>query len=325
MAGRGSRYWHGLIALMARVLLLVGLVFLPVLPGVAKGLMANTLARPDGSMIHYELDIPDAPARTALLVLLQGSGCAPVAQNANLAAIRTLFAGFAALTVDKYGVDPARPLDVNDLDCPPEFHAHHTVSQRVADYAGVIAQLRGAPWWNGELVLFGGSEGGLVAAILAGEVSADAAVLLSTGGGLPFGEMVRQTIPPEGWPTVDQAFAMARENPDSAETWAGSSYRFWADIIDRRVGDDMIKADTAFLLIQGGNDPSSPVETARIVSDLFAAAGRCNLTYWELPGYDHAMADAGGVSHMSEVGADAAGWVRARLASRSEAGCLADN
>ncbi len=306
-------------------MLLVGLVLLLVFPAAAKGRMTNTLARPDGSVIHYELDIPDASKKTALLVLLQGSGCAPVAQNASLVTIRTLFSDYAALKVDKYGIDPARPLDANDLDCPPEFHAHHTVSQRVADYAGVIEDLRDAPWWNGELVLFGGSEGGLVAAILAGQVRADAAVLLSTGGGLPFGEMVRQTIPPEGWPTVDKAFATARENPDSAETWAGSSYRFWADIIDRRVADDMIKAATAFLLIQGGNDPSSPVDTARIVSDLFAAAGRCNLTYWELPGYNHAMGDTNGVSHMAEVAEASAAWVRARLASKTEARCMAGN
>lgn len=280
------------------------------------------MSRADGSVIHWTLDRPQGSEKTGLLVLAQGSGCLSVVNNGNLAATRTIFGGFAALTVEKYGVEPGdNPAD-DHTECSEAFREHHTVSQRVADYRQVIEGLRGASWWNGELVLFGGSEGGLAMAILAPQVQADAAILFSTAGGLPFGQIVRQSIPEEGWPTVDAAFEKARQNPDSSELWAGSSLRFWADIIDRRVADDMLRADTAFLLIQGGNDPSSPVSAARATNDLFAAAGRCNLTHWEFPGFNHGMTDADGNGRMAEILSQAATWLRERTAANVRATCM---
>lgn len=280
------------------------------------------MPRADGSIIHWTLDRPQGVERTGLLVLAQGSGCLSVEHNGNLATTRTIFGEFAALTVEKYGVEPGdNPAD-DHTECPEAFREHHTVSQRVADYRQVIESLRGAPWWNGELVLFGGSEGGLAMAILAPQVQADAAILFSTAGSLPFGQIVRQSIPEEGWSTVDAAFDKARQNPDSSELWGGSSLRFWADIIDRRIADDMLRSDAAFLLIQGGNDPSSPVSAARATNDLFAAAGRCNLTYWEFPGFNHGMADANGNGRMAEVLSQAATWLREQTSISNRADCM---
>lgn len=280
------------------------------------------MPRADGSVIHWTLDGPQDAERTGLLVLAQGSGCLSVVNNENLAMTRTIFGEFAALSVEKYGVASGdNPAD-DHTECSEAFREHHTVSQRIADYRQVIEGLRGESWWNGELVLFGGSEGGLAMAILASQVQADAAILFSTAGGLPFGQIVRQSIPEEGWPTVNAAFENARRNPDSSELWGGSSLRFWADIIDRRVADDMLRSDAAFLLIQGGNDPSSPVSAARATSDLFADAGRCNLTYWEFPGLNHGMADASGNGRMAEVLSQAAAWLRERNAANVHADCM---
>lgn len=132
----------------------------------------------------------------------------------------------------------------------------------------------------------------------------------------------RRPIPEEGRPTVDAAFEKARQNPHNSELWAGSSLRFWADIIDRRVADDMLRSDIAFLLIQGGNDPSSPVDAARVTNDLFASAGRSNLTYWEFPGFDHGMADASGNGRIVEVLSQAATWLRGQTLISSRADCM---
>src|SRR5690606_15129154 len=105
-------------------------------------------------------------------------------------------------------------------------------------------------WWNGKLVLAGGSEGGDVIARLSAPAEADATILISTGGGKTFGEMVRQSIldemerhkvPEESWPPVDRVFEQARANPMSTEIWAGSSFRFWADAIDHRIVDSVLQ------------------------------------------------------------------------------------
>jgi len=285
-----------------------------VLPAAAEPQSFET-KRADGSTIHWSLDRPDGDRPVGIVVLAQGSGCLPAMKSAALLSARSVFRDYAALAVEKYGVSPSHAPQNDTLDCPDTFYEHATLSQRVEDYVGVLDALSDEAWWNGDLVLFGGSEGGLVMGTLAGRVEANAAVLISTGAGATFGEIVRSGIPPEGWPTVDAVFEEVRNNPESLERWGGYTYRFWADAIDRRVADDMLQSDTAFLLIQGGRDPV-PSEISRAASDLFAEAERCNLTYWEFPGYDHAMSDRTGASHMEAVIAEARQWVDWQMAGQ---------
>jgi alpha-beta hydrolase superfamily lysophospholipase len=265
--------------------------------------------RPDGSNIDWHLDLPDADGRHGLVVIAQGSGCQPVEQNHNIVSVRQAFAGFAALTVEKYGIAPDAKIEDSFQTCPDGYHAHNTASQRVADYAQIVGELKNAPWWDGRLVLFGGSMGGSVMARLAPLVDADAAILLSTGGGTSFGEMVLQTVPEEARPMIEQQFDEIRKQPESTEVWSGYSFRFWADALDRREIDEMLKTDAALLLIQGGRDTSSPVGVARAAVDRFIEAERNNLTYWEYSGYDHGMVDTEGLSHMHEVLDLAANWL----------------
>lgn len=295
--------------------------FVVTTPVVAESQLFET-PRADASTIHWTLDLPDIGERVGLIVIAQGSGCAAAMQSGSMQQARVAFGNFAALTVEKYGVRRGDNPTDDHMDCSQAFREHHTVSQRVADYRQIIDSLRDAPWWNGKLVLFGGSEGGIAMAMLAPEVQADAGILISTGGGVPFGQMVRQSIPQEGWPTVDATFEKARQNPNSTELWAGQSLRFWADVIDRRASDYMLRADTSFLLIQGGRDASGAVNVARAVSDQFSEAGRCNLTYWELPGLDHGMADANGTSRMADVLSQAHFWLSANIAADNSASCI---
>lgn len=280
------------------------------------------LPRTDGSPIHWHLDRPAGSNKVSLLVVAQGSGCQSVTRSENLAAIRLAFPEFATVMVEKHGVsDKDQPKD-DHMDCSTSFREHHTVSQRLSDYRQVIEGLRNAEWWNGQLALIGGSEGGLVMAMLAHQVQAQAVVLLSTGGGLPFGEIVLQSIPESGRPQANAAFEKARKHPTSSELWAGSSMRFWADIIDRRVADDLLRSSANILLIQGGRDTSGSAKAARNTSNQFLAAGRCNLSYWELAGLDHGLVDADGDSHMSDTLALASQWLRAKFASVERGKCM---
>jgi len=274
---------------------------------------AMALARPDGSLIHYTLDRPSG-ASDGLLLLSQGSGCAPGATNVAIATVRAAFPRYAALVVEKIGVTPNAAISHGNTDCPAEFVQHYTVSQRIEDYRAVLAklQLDSDPIAD-RLVLFGGSEGGLAVAMLAAELNPVATIILSSAAGMPFGEMVRSTVPAEGHATIDAGFAAARANPDSTALFAGSSYRFWADILDVKAVDYMLQTSSPFLLIQGGLDTSSPLASARLTADAFAAEGRCTLTYWEFPTLDHSMKTPDGSSRMAEIARLAARWIEAPL------------
>lgn len=296
---------------------------MPVSAQIASSPVASQTQRPDGSLLDWHLQTPDGLSKHGIFVVMQGSGCLSVASNSNITAVSKLLPDFAVLTVEKYGVMPGDKPEHDHEDCPsPVYYSHNTVTQRVEDYQRVIADLKTQSWWNGQLVLFGGSEGGDVAAILTSRVQADIAVLFSTGGGVTFGEAVRLSVPEEGWPTIDAMFARIRANPESLKIISGSSIRWWADTLDRRVADDMLKAQTALLLVQGGSDTSVPVSVSRAAVDLFAEQGRCNLTYWEFPAYDHIMSDQAGNPHLEEVLGQITDWVRGQLFMPSTAACM---
>src|SRR5206468_1586080 len=118
---------------------------------------------------------------------------------------------------------------------------------------------------------------------------------------------------------AESEFAKIKADPVSSKTWGGNSYLWWADILDHDLTADLLSVRAPILLVQGERDQSAPVQVARMVRDDFQKAGRCNLTYWEFPGYDHQMQDAAGASHIEEVMRRIASWLAERISTRTNA------
>jgi pimeloyl-ACP methyl ester carboxylesterase len=292
--------------------LLAGLAFLALTTSVHAEPELHRVPRADGSLIDVWLDAPDG-ASQGLLLLAQGSGCLPVRESANLAAVRDAFPDHTAMMVEKIGVSADAGIADGFIDCPSAFHERYTLSRRLDDYRAVLDGLLAED--DGDLVLFGGSEGGLAVAALAVEYAPQATIILSSATGMSFGEMVRATVPPEGHATIDAGFAAARADPEGDTLFAGSTHRFWADILDFRGLDHMLRATSPLLLIQGGRDDSSPLASARLTADAFAQSGLCNLTYWEFPALDHGMASPDGTARLADIAALAASWAAAPMGS----------
>lgn len=275
----------------------------------ASAIPAAPLTRADGTIIHYTLDRPEG-AVEGLILIAQGSGCLPTAKNPSLATVRAAFPNYAALMMEKSGVMPDAGIIEGFTDCPPEFHAGYTISQRVADYRALIAHVRQeAPDLLGRLVLFGGSEGGLAVARLAATEGPQASIILSSATGMSLREMVLETVPPEGKASVSAGFDAASLDPEGTTLFAGSSHRFWADILGQISLDYMLEAEGPFLQIQGGRDASSPPSASRRALEAFAERGSCALTYWEFPGLDHGLAAPDGTAYLPDIIAMAALWV----------------
>lgn len=249
--------------------------------------------------------------------MAQGSGCLPAEKSAAIQAAKALLPDFAIVTVEKRGVrqadTPADPV----RDCSAEFFASHTITARAADYVQVLAKVRRASWFDGNLVMFGGSKGGATVAQAAEEVRPDAVVIYSSGLGLPLRTMFKQVVPPQVAAAADEEFAKALASPASAQVWGGNSYRWWADAVDRAYVNDLLKAKVPVLMVQGGRDQSAPVSSGRAARDAYASADRSEMTYLEFPDYDHHMKDAAGVSHQAEVFGQITQWLRATLAQRA--------
>ncbi|AHE52702.1 alpha/beta hydrolase [Sphingomonas sanxanigenens] len=294
---------------------IIALSFLTVASAAAGKPFTRSSLRPDGSTIIWYLDRQAGEARQPILVLAQGSGCTSVISNANIEAAKKLLPTAAIVTVEKYGVLKGDAPKAFPEHCRPSYMTHHTISQRVADYRLVIARLRNEGWWNGKLILFGGSEGGAAMQILAAEVHPNAAVIFSSATGMPFREAFVRVLPPSEAITVPRQIAAIRKDPTSTKTWLANSHRWWSDIMDRRLSDDAMRAtSTRFLVVQGRRDQSNPVISARAFVANFRKAGFRNVTYWEFPDYDHTMVDRQGNAHMSDVLAKISEWLEQILA-----------
>lgn len=284
----------------------IGLALIP-----ASLAASETLTRPDGSTIHYRFDLPAGPAK-GMILIAQGSGCAPTGANPALGVIRAAFADYAALTVEKAGVAPDAAIADGFADCPQAFHASYTLSGRIADYRAVLQQVRAdhAQLREQPLLLFGGSEGGMAVAQLAATEAPAATMILSSGTGMSLEDIILSTLPAEGKAAVGAGFAAARADPQGQTLFAGSTHRFWADSLDQRALDALMAVETPILIIQGGLDRSSPPATSRPTLEAFATAGKCNLTYVEFAGLDHGMLAPDGGTHLDTVAALAARWAQ---------------
>lgn len=284
----------------------------------------KTSLRPDGSPIYWSIEHPEDGEKRGLLLIAQGSGCLPAIQNPRVAQVRSIARGFSVLLVEKYGVTHGYKPDNPMSDCPEEYFAHHTVSQRVDDAVQVIEELKKSDWWNGELVLFGGSEGGAVVARLTPRLEPDATIAFSSGLGESLAKSLWRVIPPAARKQAEEKFTEARENPQSTKIWGGNTYRWWADVVDDVPVNDLLKTRVPVLLVQGEKDRHAPVESARASRDAYAAADRCELTYWEFPDYDHFMTDSDGINNRKEVFKKIAGWVDSSVRDGAP-GCLSQH
>lgn len=285
----------------------VVLVNLPVQAGWAASEMQQ-LERADGGTVHWYLDRRGETGEQGIVLLAQGSGCSSPIHGQAMKAAASLAPDHAILMIEKAGVPPGyRP---GDEGCPASFHDQHTLTGWVADLERVIESLRESSWWNGELVLFGGSEGGAMVTLAAAEVpETRALIILSSGVGMTMAETLTSVVPPEATENLERQFEVIRANPDSSEVWSAHSYRWWYEVLDHDFMADLLAVNVPILLIQGGRDSSVPVASGRNVRDAFEQAGRNNLTYQEYPRLDHGMTNADGDSRLAEVIADAGEWL----------------
>lgn len=276
--------------------------------------LSETTGRDDGSPISWRLTQVTTDDPKPVLLIAQGSGCAPARSNSNVDLLAAKLPEFAALTIEKYGVNPGvAPVDSMN-DCSDEYYANHTVTRRVEDAKLVLEELRARSLWDGRLVVFGGSEGGAVVSILARESKdVDAVVVFSTGTGLTMAEFFPMVVPPPVAQHMAAVFDEVRSNPLSLGIAGGNSMKWWADILDRRLSDDLLDSSAPILLIHGENDSHAPVSAARATRDAFVSAGKADrLAYWELAHRDHQMRDKSGNPHIEEVFDEVAKWVRSQ-------------
>lgn len=268
--------------------------------------------------VYYNKPLRDS---MPILIFCQGSGNDSNTEGF-LELIRQFESKVVGLAIEKQGVEFG---DSGDI-LTEEYVRNNLIHNRLYDYLRVLQYLRkNTEWWNGEVYIIGGSEGGLLAGMLASFYpNVKALSIFSFGGGLNFGEAWPISsglqIKAEGASEkeiankvtiVKDSLQLIIQEPTYQQSYSGAdnTYAWWNSIINLRLENCLIDLDIPIFLAQGTEDIMAPPISARTLNKNFIKAGKTNLFYKEYDGYDHAFFDKEGNSHLVEVITECIIWI----------------
>ena len=258
----------------------------------------------DERELVYYLDRPGDGTPVPLLIVVDGSGCVGQLRPGSRYHYRPgpdRPLPYARLMVEKPGVEADAG---RGAACSEDFLRHYTIDQRVIDHLRVLQHLRaGADWWNGELLVWGWSDGGDVATqLIAYYPDVTRAVLGAMGGGLTMAEHFEDFWICEPGQFESAAgrdacladlraqFTEMEDNPTWTQTWSGeaNSWRVWPTRLRSRLTHLLQDNTTPVLIVHGAEDhDKTPVESARILVSELESAGNDAFEYWEIPAMRH--------------------------------------
>jgi pimeloyl-ACP methyl ester carboxylesterase len=264
----------------------------------------HTIATVDGRELSFFVDRPETGQPAPLLLMVDGSSCVGQLRPGWRGLCRPgpdQPAPFARLMVEKPGVEPDAD---HGAECSQEYLRHYTIDNRVFDHLRVLQHLRAdADWWNGELLIWGWSDGGDIASqIVAYYPDVTRAVLGAMGGGYTMAEHFENfwICPADQIPDADERasciedlrslFQQMADNPTWQETWSGSdnSWRLWTTRLDSRLVHVLEDNTTPILIVHGADDyDATPVASARVLVEALEAANNTHFEYWEIPCMGH--------------------------------------
>lgn len=263
-----------------------------------------TTARVDGSPLQMFVSLPAGTGKVPLVLVIDGSGCVSSKREdfrANYLAIPgRISRPVATLAVEKPGVEAGATWGAK---CSETFLRYYSIDQRVFDHLRAIQHLRKhVNWWNGDLYVYGWSDGGMIAAQVAAYTpEAKRVVLGGTGGGIPMTTQFEQYFMCAPDRTKDRDACIAglhkqfqdiRDNPSPLKTWSGddNSYRTWATRLDAVEYNVIKDLKIPVLIAHGALDrDGTPVESARELMRLLKADGETHVQYWEIPSMGHGI------------------------------------
>jgi len=255
--------------------------------------------------LSYRLDHPNAANLVPLLVVIDGSTCRGLGTNGMLSVLKpdnSTPEPYARLIVEKIGVD------LNDAgeNCSDLFLQNYSIEDRVIQHLRVLQHLRkNAPWWNGELLIWGWSDGGDIGAQLSAYYPNTKRVVLGAmGGGITMAESFRDVdFCPIGkfenakarkicTDKLTSRYDNIRRNPRWDETWLGgdNTLKVWESRLFSRLSHLLIDSQTPTLIVHGEKDHSQ-IKGARKLRNDLQEAGNTAFTYWEVEGMGHSPRD----------------------------------
>ena len=310
--------------MMKRKVLIFATIFFTVVVG-AHEAPTQALKRQDGSLIdYYLLNKSDASPSDTLLLILQGSDCNSVLQVESIFSnLKNVWPEADLLLIEKYGItrELAFSSDAERSDCPHAYIQNDSPKQRVSDIKAVLREVR-RDFAYPRFIVVGGSEGALVANLLAAEINTIDATVAFNGGGQMFVDDVLHSI--------GAGAANSEESVEAAQGFLGFSnhvlnsepsdlqvsghgYHWWYQMLSIDQLEILKEVNTPLLLIQGGRDSSvSPAKVSEMIESL-RQVQKNNIEFIAYENLDHTFNDSLGLSHRKSVVEDIHTWLDSTL------------
>jgi pimeloyl-ACP methyl ester carboxylesterase len=269
----------------------------------------HVLTDAGGREIVYYINRPAAPA--PLLLMIQGSGCEPAMHLTpdGRGSYSTVYnfgpyareGRFAVMIVEKpFAGFVGEATTGTATHCRPEFNRDFTAESWLAALQAALADARRLPFVeHRRTLLFGVSEGAVVAALLAG-ADPDVTDVISIGGSgttqlFDFLVFAYQRCFDRSRciAEVERQAAAIRAAPDSATDFAwGHPYRRWSSFFRADPGEALLRSRARVYLAFGTADGSVPPLSQELLGARLAAAGR-DVTIRRVPDAGHSLAEPG--------------------------------
>lgn len=241
------------------------------------------LPRGDGSTIDISVWDRGEGADRALVVI-GGSDCLLNEHRSWFGRVLTGAPTRWVVSVDKEGAS------ANGDVCGPTYEQTSPEPIRALDHIRALNALRA----DLDLPDVGGfdiiatSAGGMAACAVAGATRDVASLaLLSTGGGRPFVEDMRQLT--ENADRIDREMDRVMTDPRRGQTWLGATNPevWWASALPLDCVGQLAGYTGEVLILHGDQDSSSPVDSARLLAAHLQESRPGGVDYIELAGAEH--------------------------------------
>lgn len=286
---------------------------------------SSSVKREDGSDITYYLEFANPSGSSEFLLLaLQGSDANSVRNIAAIGRVRKVWPDADLVTVEKYGITDALPYSAASErpDCPKSYLLHDNPDQRASDAIRVLTLLRDTHGYR-KIAVIGGSEGSVVAGLLASRTGFIDAGILFGGGGRWFRDDVIQTMKSspmspedlrknvEGFTRFADYVVASKEPFDLA--MGDHGYSWWKSMLTLDQLGVISSVSVPVLIAQGGLDTSASPDAAKEMASALKAAGKANVSFFFYPDKNHSLGFSDGDGSSDKPLADMRLWLQDAL------------
>lgn len=288
----------------------------------SSGAQTLSINRADGSAINYYLiKKPNTPPSKVLLLIMQGSDCNSVLK------IESVLSDYAKawpqadlLLIEKYGIDKTLSYSAKGEreDCPAAYLKNDSPGQRVSDIKTVLKKVRKQSSYA-KFIALGGSEGAVIANLLAAQTNFIDASIAFNGGGRWFLDDVLHNIALEYKDGEEKAQNLqgfigfsehVLNSPPSDLVVSGHGYKWWHEMLSIDQYSVLTKVASPVLIVQSGLDASVSAQKVNEMMLALKESGHSNIEYISYPKLDHGFKNAAGKRETGRVVAHMNVWLQ---------------